>query len=218
MNDEVYEWLLKTFNSRDGGITPDGFVECYVCAWARWQGLGARVVVVVVVYVPCSLARFPASDMFEITGRKPETVWRDLHYFGYDNDLDLAYARGFVFSVHAEQPVTVEERAFDPALYEEAMERPIKQFGTVREYRDGAVKLYCHKAGYWGVAFAAENCSGRRISFKLDCSSSKNVVSHRGDLVHTEDIPPGETKVMHHLMPAEQKAWAWGFKPSFTMY
>lgn len=57
-----------------------------------------------------------------------------------------------------------------------------------------------------------------RISFNLDCSSSTNVVFHRGDLVHTDGTSPGETKAMHHLMPAEQEAWAWGYRPSFTMY
>jgi len=186
MNEEVYDWLIKTFDSRDGGLTPDGFVECYVY-------------------------------LFEVTGRSEETIWRDLRYMGYDHDLDLAYARTFVVSVHGDQPLELHEVDFDPHVYEEAIELPIKQLGEPREYKDGKVKLYCHKAGYWGVAFAVENLLGRKIHFKLDCSTSKNVISHRGSLVYGVDVPPGETKVLHHLMPKEQKAWAWGFRPSFSM-
>jgi len=29
MTNEVYKWLIQNFDSRDGGITADGFVNCY---------------------------------------------------------------------------------------------------------------------------------------------------------------------------------------------
>lgn len=66
-------------------------------------------------------------------------------------------------------------------------------------------------------SFAVENCSPKPLEFTLDCSESKNVMSHRGTLVAVQLIPPNETKVMHHLMPANAfSAWSWSFKASMS--
>ena len=36
---------------------------------------------------------------------------------------------------------------------------------------------------------------GRTLDFTLDCSLSTNVMSHRRTLVHSQLVPPNETKV-----------------------
>ena len=62
-----------------------------------------------------------------------------------------------------------------------------------------------------------ENNSSEALEFTLDCSESKNVMSHRGTLVAIQLIPPNETKVMHHLMPKNAfSAWSWSYKASMS--
>lgn len=104
---------------------------------------------------------------------------------------------------------------FDEVLFEEAVELPVVKFGQATEYQQGKVTLYTRKSGYWGASFAAENRSGRDIEFTLDFTGSKNVVSHRGSLAWSVRIPNGEVKLLHHLMPAEHKDWAWALQPSY---
>lgn len=66
-------------------------------------------------------------------------------------------------------------------------------------------------------SFAVENYSSEPLEFTLDCSESKNVMSHRGSLVAVQIIPPKETKVMHHLMPSNAfSAWSWSYKASMS--
>jgi hypothetical protein len=111
------------------------------------------------------------------------------------------------FEIHA-QP-------FDADAYEEAMELPIKEFGKCKSLEGGRVKLYTRRAGYSGVSFAVENCCKQAIQFTLDCSDSRNVMSHRGTLRAMQTIPPSETKVLHHLMPEKSfEQWSWSTKYS----
>ena len=133
--------------------------------------------------------------MFEASGNDPETIWKDLKFMGYNNALELNRARTFVMSIHANHNIQMTKVSFDADAFEEAMELPIKQFGTSQLMDDGKIKLYTRKAGYWGVAFAVENLGAQDLEFTLDCCGSNNVVSHRGALKYTEFIPPGETKV-----------------------
>ena len=146
MTDEVHKWIVQTFDSRDGGITADGFVECYYY-------------------------------MFEAGERDPEVLWRDLRYMGYDNALNLAGARTFVLSVHSDCEVGVWKVPFDPELFEEAMELPVKATGTTTDFDSGSIKLYTLKSGYWGMTLACENLNpDQDLTFTLDCSRSTNVV------------------------------------------
>jgi len=185
---QVYNWIMSTFDSYQGGLTADGFRQAYIYMW-------------------------------ESSGRDPETIWRDLIYMGYDRNLNLLYARTCILAIHSEAPFELHPQPFDADAYEEAMELPIKVFGKCAEYADGKAKLFTRKAGYSGVSFAVENCSSKPLEFTLDCSESKNVMSHKGTLVAVTLIPPNETKVMHHLMPANAfSAWSWSYKASMSFY
>jgi hypothetical protein len=66
---------------------------------------------------------------------------------------------------------------------------------------------------------------GQTMHFTLDCSSSTNVVSgpfgtEAGMLVSkplasTVTVKPGETKVLHHLVPKYQGPWTWKYSASW---
>jgi hypothetical protein len=178
----VYSWMISAFDSRDGGLTADGFVQMY---WYLYQAME----------------------------RKEDGVRHDLAFFGYDlhQGLALTRARAFVMSVHAAFPVELVQVPYNAAVYEEAMEVPVKQLGQVRELSGGKLKLYTHKAGYWGVTLAAENLTDAAVEVQVDCSQSVNVMSSAGTLAASITVPPGETKIVHHLMPVDQKPWGWGY-------
>lgn len=188
MVDEVYAWLIENFDSRDGGLTADGFVECY-------------------------------QYMFEASGNDQSVVWRDLHYMGYNNALDLSGARTFVLSVHAECRVGLWKVPFDPMAFEEALETPVKALGEVQDFANGALRVYKKKNGYWGVTLAVENLNGESaVTVTMDCSESSNVVSHTGSLVAEVTVPSGETKIVHHLMPEDLAAWSYSFKAGWRFH
>jgi hypothetical protein len=90
-------------------------------------------------------------------------------------------------------------------------------YGGVLGTANSRVKLYTRKAGYNGVSFVVKNDhpTGETLHFQLDCRGSTNVISHRGTLNYIEEIPAGEAKVLHHLMPMEAAEWQWTYSASY---
>ena len=163
------EWLIDKFDSYNGGLTQDGFRQVYMY-------------------------------MFESSGADVETIWRHLIYMGYDRSLDLLDARTCMLAFHSmNQEFELHPQPFDGDAYEEAMELPIKELGRCKDLEGGKVKLYTRRAGYSGVSFAVENCSKQYIEFTLDCSESRNVMSHRGQLRASQLIPPSQAETKRSL-------------------
>ena len=125
----------------------------------------------------------------------------------------LLYARTVVSRPRGPR-VRAASQPHDAEAFEEAMELPIK-LGKRTEIEGGRVVLYTRRSGYSGVSFAVENAdpARRTLDFTLDCSLSTNVMSHRRSLVHSQLVPPGETKVLHHLMPEKSfEHWSWSIQ------
>ncbi len=140
---------------------------------------------------------------------KQDVLMRDLLAIGYDDDLNLIGSRGVVMSIHSEEDITCKTVAFDAKIFEEAIELPIIATGTVSQFDH--VKLYTKENGYAGCSFVVKNelCDAS-VRFTMDVSG-KNIMSHRGFLKATIDVPPNEAKVIHHLMP-ESDSGAWSYK------
>ena len=80
----------------------------------------------------------------------------------------------------------------------------------------GKVTLYTRKSGFSGVSYVVKNDHHRTLKFTQDCSVGKNILSHRGTLNYEETIPPGEAKVLHHIMPENASTgWQSGFSASY---
>jgi hypothetical protein len=79
------------------------------------------------------------------------------------------------------------------------------------------IAIYSYRAGYFGVSLMVENLHpSLSLVLSLDVSLSENVVSHRGTLVHTDLVPPGEKVIFHHLAPkAVQETWSWEYKANY---
>ena len=150
--------------------------------------------------------------LLQANGGDEEKLWEYLEFMGYDRMLHLNRARAFVMSVHSSFDVSLTQLPHCADVYEEALERPVKELGEARTMGgDGDVIVYTHKSGYWGVTLAVENNKDVPLSVKVDCSSSDNIVSSAGELDSTMVVPAGETKIVHHLMPQKQDRWSWGY-------
>lgn len=76
----------------------------------------------------------------------------------------------------------------------------------------GKIILYTRKSGFNGVSYVIKNTHTRVLHFTMDCSTGVNIVSHRGDLKHTQIIQPGHAELLHHIMPdSALKGWQSGY-------
>ena len=125
-------------------------------------------------------------------------------------------SRAAVLCVHGTGRFTLEMAPFDALAYEEAVELPIISNGKCTEYDDGKVQFHTLASGYYGVSFLVRNNhTTKPLSFTLDCSDSKNTITHRDGMKHQQIIPPNEAKVLHHLCPKEEGSWSWAHSGSY---
>eukprot|EP00753_Platysulcus_tardus_P013431 PLAT3679.10.p1 GENE.PLAT3679.10~~PLAT3679.10.p1 ORF type:complete len:805 (+),score=398.15 PLAT3679.10:58-2472(+) len=155
------------------------------------------------------------SHMLQMSGNDPERLWADLRKFGYDASLQRTSARDFIISIHSDTAVELAPMPFSEFVYEEAMEQPVK-LGKASEQDGGRLVIYTLKSGYRGVSLAVENRGDSSLDITIDCSKSVNCISHRGELLAGATIEPGETTILHHLMPDKQAAWSWGYGASWS--
>jgi len=189
IHDKAYQWLLDHFESPNAkGLSKLGFIRAQLF-------------------------------VFERVGADEESLVREFKGFGYNDQLELYHGRSAVLSVHSSVDFSLDTLPFDPAVFEEAVELPVVEHGEVTKYEGGKVCLYRYRGGYGGVSFVVANHhSSQSLLFVMDCSSSKNVVSHRPHLRHEELVPAGGDAVMHHLAPADVSAgsWSWSYSASYT--
>ena len=187
IQDSAYHWLLHNFESREA------------------TGL--------------SLAGFLKSQLFVFrhTGCDEGKLRNEFKILGFNADLRLDSGRGAVLCVHGTVDYTLVMAPFDHEAYEEAIELPAISHGSLSEFEDGKIQMYKFRSGYGGVCFVVRNNHTAPLVFVLDCSESKNVVSHRSSLNHQETIPPNEAKVLHHLCPkaSDGGSWSWAYSASY---
>jgi hypothetical protein len=88
--------------------------------------------------------------------------------------------------------------------------------GSTVSFDEGRIQVYVYRAGYYGASFMVENTHTQPLVFTLDMTASENVVSHRGQLTHTDLVPAGEKVVFHHLAPRDMDlSWSWSYSASF---
>ena len=150
-----------------------------------------------------------------------------VHVLADPQTLALLRARPVVLAVHSDRPFQIRPIEFDQGAFEASLELPIVKYGDCSILDYGRIKLYLLKSGYGGVSFAVQNCvsatepwkamDSKRtmLFFCLDCSSSINTMSHRGNLSFTAKLSPGEIKILHHLTPIDpSQYWDWGYEAS----
>ena len=184
IQDKAYQWLLDHFEAPQA------------------KGLSKRGFILAQLFV------------FERVGADEESLFGEFKALGYNDQLELSHGRSAVLSVHGSVGFSLEVLPFDPAVFEAALELPIVEHGEVTQYEGGKVCLYRHRGGYGGVSFVVANNHSQPLLFVMDCSGSKNVISHRPNLKHEELVPAGGRHVMHHLAPADVSAGSWSWKYS----
>jgi hypothetical protein len=145
--------------------------------------------------------------------------------------LEWFKGRRSTLVVHSACTHELTAHPYDANAFEDALELPIMAFGTEKcldENDDDGnggvlgkersrIKFYTRRAGYNGVSFVVKNDhpGGKTLHVQMDCRGSKNVISHRGTLNYIEEVPAGEAKVLHHLMPEQAAEWQWTYSASY---
>jgi len=155
--------------------------------------------------------------VFKQTGADVDKLKQEFKLLGYDEQLKFHNGRGAVLVVHSTVETSLVAHTYDQNAFKEAIELPIMQNGDMNSFEDDKIRLYKYRSSYKGLSFVVENKNYMPLVFILDCSGSTNVISHRGTLNHQETIPPGESRVMHHLMPDDDNStgWAWSYSASY---
>eukprot|EP01031_Cornospumella_fuschlensis_P034919 gene34919-42286_t len=166
-----------------------------------------------------SLAGFLKAQLyvFKQCGSDEEKLRKEFASLGYNSDtLELRTCRKMALSLHSTADFSLDTMPYDESARKEAEELVIVQKGERKDLDHGTIKLYKLKTSR-GVSLMVENLNSKTLVFQIDCSSSKNAVSHRGDLVYKAVVGTNEKKVLHHLMPKDPEisSWTWGYSASY---
>ncbi len=173
---------------------------------------------------------------FRKTGCDEERIIQEFLEMGFDNKLRSKNGRSVAMTVHGTaghadpaqpKPIdfadsssgkstaklyAVDGLPYDQDLVNEAQIMMICANGDTTSYDSGKYLIHVCDAGYTGVSVVVENCHSQSLKLKMDFSSSANVISHRGTLVHEESIPPYQKRIFQHLTPKDCKlGWSWTY-------
>jgi Ca2+-binding EF-hand superfamily protein len=186
IEDSAFVWLLHNFESKDA------------------EGLSVTGFINAQLFV------------FRSTGSDEEKLWQEFRTLGYDDTLQLRTGRSATLAVHGTSAFSIANIPCDEEAMLEAQELVIMEYGELQSFDEQRIHLYAHRSGYHGVSLLVENCHHLPLIFSVDCGESENVVSHRGQLTHTEVVPPNQRVIFHHLIPKDtSKAWTWAYSASF---
>jgi Ca2+-binding EF-hand superfamily protein len=197
IDEEAYKWIVENFETSNNDASNTNELTLSLSAFLRAQ-----------LYV------------FQRCGCDEEKLYKELTLLGYNEELKLEKCRSMVLSIHSTSSnYTIDTLPYDINAVDEAEELLVVREGNVRVLDNGNIKLYTLRSvGSTGVSIMIENLHvSKKLIFEVDCSNSKNVVSHRGVMLYKATIIPGEKVIMHHLMPAdpEVRAWSWSYSASF---
>ena len=229
MHEDVYTWIIQHFETSTGrtsssrttndatavgevGLTRNGFVSLYLYMFDEASGN--------------SDYKSEEGEAKKYNQNKDENVlWRDLHFMGYNNLLQLTRSTSFVLTTHSNNnQLRVTKVGYDAEAYQAAMALPVVTEGEcIPLDAAGEVVLRKRNNGYWGVSFAIENRTkktsrkkkrkdktktneieededdeGQDMTFTLDCSLSTNVVS--GSLGLLNDGGKGNTDIVNTVV------------------
>ncbi|XP_064606918.1 EF-hand calcium-binding domain-containing protein 7-like [Liolophura sinensis] len=144
-----------------------------------------------------------------------EDSWITLNNMGYNKSLILDEACPFRMDVYVEDcdraRLTVRGLEAASMRLENAVCTSVIQKGEstkVKGVKDLTMYTYIGEARASAVL---ENKSYRCLEVQLDCSKSKNVVSSKGNLTHTVELPSRSMMVAQHLIPDDESA-EWSVK------
>jgi hypothetical protein len=101
-------------------------------------------------------------------------------------------ARDCVVFAHGEAELTWASYVCSKPIYDKAVELALLG-GTANDIVEDALQMLSLRGGNAGVAFAALNSSTSKVRLTTDfATDSVNIFSHRGNLINSVIIPPGD--------------------------
>ncbi|XP_020624882.1 EF-hand calcium-binding domain-containing protein 7-like isoform X1 [Orbicella faveolata] len=189
-DDDAWEIMKDNFEVKDDEITLKGFLD---------------------------LNMMEAQD----ADGDPNDLWLTLENMGFNKALELDQSCPFLLEVFSNkcrptlQVNSILENRND--VVEKAVVTSvlnnISKKENVRGMRD--LILYKYESAI-RVTLVLQNTSHSDVVVRVDCSNSKNCLSHRGDLDYTIKLEANSTGVVHHFVPQDARR-EWGVKHSLTI-
>lgn len=153
-------------------------------------------------------ARFPTVARLT-TAREPLRSLKKGHYqvivWSSFPDQHSAFLEGAVVVVaYSSSHVHISNTAYKCDQLEKKCALAV---GTAIDYPEFTVYQASSERG---ASLAAQNKTKFAVNVTIDCTRSKNVLSHAGSLIHTQTLPPKEFALFHHLYPDDESLpWSW---------
>lgn len=140
----------------------------------------------------------------------PNDLWLTLENMGFNKALELDQSCPFlleVFSAKCRPTLQVNSildnrnEVVKKAIVTSVLSN-ISKKENVRGMRD--LILYKYESPT-RVTLVLQNMSHSNVDVRVDCSNSKNCLSHRGDLDYTMKLNANCTEVVHHVVPQDSR-------------
>lgn len=182
---QIFNWMLKQFDSRDGGLSEQGFLQAqlYMCVESG-----------------CDEATLLNDLMFMGYSKQLQLI--------RSKSVVLAVHSDLVVSLRT-QPF--DKVAYAEALELPVRQWGVcKEYenGAVKLYT-----YKCGYTGV--CIAVENCSVFQPLSMEIDASHSINVVSSRGSLVSADVVPCGAMRVLHYLMMRDIGDWSWTFEASY---
>lgn len=176
-DDDAWEIMKDNFEMKDDEITLKGFLD---------------------------LNLMEAQD----ADGDPYDLWLTLENMGYNKALELDQASPFLLEVFCNRcrptievnsVVENKNEAVRKAVVSSVLNNVTKK-ENIKGMRD--LVLFKYESAI-RVTLALQNMSHSDVVVRVDCSSSKNCLSHRGNLDYTIQVDANSTEVVHHFVPQD---------------
>lgn len=176
-DDDAWEIMKGNFEMKDDEITLKGFLD---------------------------LNMMEAQD----ADGDPNDLWLTLENMGYNKALELDQASPFLLEVFCNRcrptievnsVVENKNEAVRKAVVSSVLNNVTKK-ENIKGMRD--LVLFKYESAI-RVTLALQNMSHSDVVVRVDCSSSKNCLSHRGNLDYTIQVDANSTEVVHHFVPQD---------------
>lgn len=138
----------------------------------------------------------------------PNDLWLTLENMGYNKALELDQANPFLLEVYCNRcrpsiqvnsVVENKNEAVHKAVVSSVLNNVTKK-ENIKGMRD--LVLFKYESSI-RVTLVLQNMSHSDVVVRVDCRSSKNCLSHRGDLDYTIQLDANSTEVVHHFVPQD---------------
>lgn len=189
-DDEAWEVMKENFDMKDDEITLEGFLE---------------------------LNTMEAQD----ADGDPNDLWVTLENMGYNKALELDQSCPFVLEVFCNKcrpslQVTVISENRSEVNQKVVLSSVLNNYSKKENVKGMKDLILFRYESTSRVTLVLQNLSHSEVDVRVDCRSSKNCLSHRGDLDYVIKLDSNCTEVVYHFVPHDARR-EWSVKHALTI-